>query len=181
MKKLLTSLALAAAFALLPAQAASADILDLSAGVFPDDELTALSSSGHHFAVGGGTTAIGVHFAFSAHCKSATGVCPAGSGTASGYAVVRSPVQGEAQGHVCAYQTLGPGAARLWIVVEKASGDAFNSFAQFPNLNITAIDNGGPPSGTPDLLIPQTQDACAATSGFGGGGPVVQGNVVVRP
>jgi hypothetical protein len=46
MKRLAASLALAAALALLPAHAASADILDLSAGVFPDDELAALSSSG---------------------------------------------------------------------------------------------------------------------------------------
>jgi hypothetical protein len=37
MRRLGASLVLAAVLALLPAQAASADVLDLSAGVFPDD------------------------------------------------------------------------------------------------------------------------------------------------
>jgi hypothetical protein len=62
---------LAASLALLPAQTASADI-DLTAGVFPDDQLAALSSTGHGFGVGGGTTATGTQFAFSASARTSS-------------------------------------------------------------------------------------------------------------
>ena len=43
--------------------------------------LPATASASNSFAVGGGTTSIiGTHFAFSAHCKLATGVCPPAPG-----------------------------------------------------------------------------------------------------
>src|SRR5437870_1453832 len=54
MKKLAVLLALAAALVLAPARAAPADILDLSAGVFPDDQLALFSQGSDPFAVGGG-------------------------------------------------------------------------------------------------------------------------------
>ena len=177
MKRLLVSLGLVVALTLLPARAASADILDLSAGVFPDDELAALSSSGKSFAVGGGRVNVGTHFAFSAHCKSVTGSCiPIFSETApSGYAVVRDPALGEFQGHVCAYDSPGPNVARIWIVVEKGSG----AFSSFPVLLVSVQDGG--PSGFPDSLVVLDEFVCGAGAGAPiTGGAVVQGNIVVK-
>jgi hypothetical protein len=166
MKKLLASLALAAALTLLPAQAASADILDLSAGVFPDDQLAALSSSGGSFAVGGGTLLVpaGEHFAFSAHL---------GPNGPSGYAVVRSPTLGEAQGHVCAYRP-GSGAASFFINVERGSG----FLGGFPNLEFLAVDNS--PSGASDILGVDPASLCADITEPTLASPVVQGNIVVK-
>jgi hypothetical protein len=164
MRRLAVLLALAAALVLLPAQAAPADILDLSAGVFPDDELAAQSSSGDPFAVGGGTVSIGTHFAFSAHLGP------------SGYAVVSDPALGEAQGHVCLYLPQTSNFAAFAIVVERGSG----FYGSFPNFQFFAGDFGGePPSGTPDSLQLGPRFGC----GVGGeppGGPVVKGNIVVR-
>ena len=152
MRRLAALFAPAAALGLLPAQAASAETLKLTAGVFPTEQLTALSSSDDPFAVGGGTTGPvegeleGVHFAFSGHCKSATGVCEPGSGTASGYAVVSDPVRGKAQGHVCAMEVVGPlpapfvgNFAGIGVVVEKGSG----FLGSFPYLVVEAVDSGG--------------------------------------
>jgi hypothetical protein len=175
MKKLLASLV--AVFALLPAQAASADILNLTAGVFPDDQLAALSSTGDPFAVGGGTADI-TQFAFSAHCKSATGTCSSSGTAPSGYAVVSDPTLGEAQGHVCAYRTLTTIQAEFWVVVEKGSG----ILGSFPVLDFIASDLGGePPNGVPDELIIRGADLCGgSSSGFTGSGPVFQGNIVVK-
>ena len=167
MKKLTASLALAAALTLVPAQAASADVLDLSAGVFPDDQLAALSSSGGSFAVGGGTLLFpaGEHFAFSAHLG------PKGP---SGYAVVSSPTLGEAQGHVCAYTPLGSRAASFLINVERGSGP----LGGFPNLEFLAVDNS--PSGAPDLLEVDLASLCSDTTEPTPASPVVQGNIVVK-
>ena len=176
MKKLLASLV--AVFALLPAQAASADVLNLSAGVFPDDQLAALSSTGDPFAVGGGTAGI-TQFAFSAHCKSATGTCSSSGTAPSGYAVVSDPTLGEAQGHVCAYRTLttNPNQAQFWVVVEKGSG----TLGSFPVLVFKASDFGGePPNGVPDELTIFGAFSCGTSSLGLTGGPVVQGNVVVK-
>jgi len=171
MKKLAASLALTAALALLPAQAASADILDLSAGVFPDDELAALSSSGDPFAVGGGTLGnpSGTHFAFSAHL---------GPNGPSGYAVVSDPVFGEAQGRVCRVgMFVISHEARFSIEVEKGSG----TLGSFPFLVFGAADNEGePPTGTlADFLVVAPGSVC------GGGfiflsSEVDQGNIVVK-
>jgi hypothetical protein len=175
MKKLLASLV--AVFALLPAQAASADTLNLSAGVFPQDELAALSSTGDPFAVGGGTAGI-TQFAFSAHCKSAGG-CPPNSATASGYAVVSDAASGEDQGHVCEYLPINtnPDAAEFWVIVEKGSG----YFGSFPVLDFIASDFGDePPNGSPDNLIISGAPFCGTSFGGFTGGPVVQGNVVVK-
>jgi hypothetical protein len=177
MKKLLASLV--ALFALLPAQAASADVLNLSAGVFPDDQLAALSSTGDPFAVGGGTADI-TQFAFSAHCKSATGTCSSSGTAPSGYAVVSDPTLGEAQGHVCAYRTLttNPNQAQFWFVVEKGSG----SFGFFPFLDVIASDVGGPNGSPDDLFVsPLGAPSCGAGSATFTGGPVTQGNIVVKP
>jgi hypothetical protein len=174
MKKLLASLV--AMFALLPAQAASADVLNLSAGVFPDDQLAALSSTGDPFAVGGGTAFI-TQFAFSAHCKSATGRCSSSGTAPSGYAVVSDPTLGEAQGHVCEYRTLTTIQAEFWVVVEKGSG----TLGSFPVLDFIASDLGGePPNGVPDELKISAAPFCNSSSGFTGSGPVVQGNIVVK-
>jgi hypothetical protein len=174
MKRLGASLVLAAALALLPARAASADILDLSAGVFPDDELAALSSSGDPFAVGGGSLGVTMsgtqpHFAFSAHL---------GANGPSGYAVVSDPALGEAQGHVCLYQALANNAAEFWIDVEKGSG----FLGSGSNVHLVAFDFGGePPSGAPDELDIVQAEGCGAPIGGGVGGFVVQGNIVVKP
>ena len=164
MKRLLASLAFTAVLALAPTQA---NALDLTAGVFPDDQLAAQSSSGNHFAVGGGTVSIGTHFAFSAHL---------GPNGPSGYAVVSDPALGEAQGHVCLYLPQTSNFAAFAIVVERGSG----FYGSFPNFQFFAGDFGGePPSGTPDSLQLGPRFAC----GVGGeppGGPVVKGNIVVR-
>jgi hypothetical protein len=164
MKRLAASLMVVSALALLPAQAATADILNLSAGVFPQDELTTLSSSGNSFAVGGGTDDLGTHFAFSAH--------PGPNGP-SGYAVVSGPF-GQAQGHVCAYLGISSNSTDFWIVVEKGSGILGSS----PSLAIIVLDNGEPPSGAPDAFGVQAAPTCPSVNAFLRN--VVQGNVVVK-
>jgi hypothetical protein len=181
MRRLAALFALAAALALLPAQAASAETLKLTAGVFPTEQLTALSSSDDPFAVGGGTTAPGgVHFAFSGHCKSATGVCEPGSGTASGYAVVSDPVRGEAQGHVCAMEVVGPPPvpfAGIGVVVEKGSG----FLGSLPYLFVLAADFGKEPGSLPDLFAAEPLPECVTSQKEPPLEPVVQGNIVVKP
>ena len=145
------------------------------------------SALSHSFSVGGGTATAAnelgegeTHFAFSAHCKSATGVCPPGTGTASGYAVVRDSVFGTAQGHVCAVGVfvLPPPAAGIGIAVEKGSG----LLGSAPFLVFAVADFGAElPSGSPDLFGFEALDRCDI--GVGGGlntGPVVQGNIVVK-
>jgi hypothetical protein len=152
----------------LPAQAASADILNLTAGVFPDDQLSALSSTGDPFAVGGGTVgnASGTHFAFAAHLS------PNGP---SGYAVVSDPALGEAQGHVCAYLPATTNDARFSINVEKGSG----FLGSVSNLDFVVEDGGEPPSGA-DLFVVEAALGCQGQAHGGTGGPVVQGNIVVK-
>jgi hypothetical protein len=144
------------------------------------------TASADSFAVGGGATVSDpesdfpdFHFSFSAHCKSATGECPSGSGTASGYAVVSHPVFGKAQGHVCAAAVFPdvPGAA-IGIVVEKGSGE----LGSFPFVQLIVADFGGePPSGSPDLfaIVPEF-DCHLGVGGGSGASPVVQGNIVVK-
>jgi hypothetical protein len=163
-KRLAASLVVVCALALLPAQAASAEILDLTAGVFPDDELAALSSTGDPFAVGGGTTGT-LHFAFSAHL---------GPNGPSGYAVVRDPTLGEAQGDVVCYRETSPHQAVFFIEKTKGSG----LFGSRPFLGLFAADFtpfaadfffATPAFGT---------GSCVLDSGFGG--PVTQGNIVVK-
>lgn len=170
MRRLAVLLALAAGLALLllPAQAAPADILDLSAGVFPQDELAAQSSSGDPFAVGGGLSSTGDHFAFSARL---------GPNGPSGYAVVSNPALGEAQGHVCGYfpQLFPPNFASFAIVVARGSG----SYGSFPNLQFFVGDLGEPPSGAPDLLAIGPINTCS-TGGEPPIGSVIKGNIVVR-
>src|SRR5919198_3109608 len=169
MKKVLASLVLAAMVALLPAQAASADISDLTAGVFPDDELAALSSTGDPFAVGGGATGVSfaVHFAFSAHL---------GPNGPSGYAVLREPTLGEAQGNVVCYRQDGPGEATFFI--EKKKGSGFLGSATF--VGVLVRDSGAqPPGGDFLLALPlSSHQGCAIDSGVGG--VVTQGNIVVK-
>jgi hypothetical protein len=170
MKKLLASLV--AVFALLSAQAASADTLDLTAGVFPDDQLSALSSTGDPFAVGGGSAGT-LHFAFSAHCKSATGVCP--SPTSSGYAVVRDPTLGDAQGPVVCFGQGSPNQAVFYIETKKGSG----FLGSRPYLGLFAADFNPPFAA--DLFFVQPNSATAScTLDSGPGGPVTQGNIVVK-
>jgi hypothetical protein len=169
MRRIAILISLAAALALLPTQAASADILDLTVGVFPDDELAALSSSGDPFAVGGGTLSTGTHFAFSAHLG------PSGP---SGYAVVSNPALGEAQGHVCAYfpQLVPPNFASFVIVVERGSG----YYGSFSNLQFFAGDLGEPSSGARDLLALGPTIGGCTTGGEPPIGSVIKGNIVVR-
>ena len=175
MKKLALLVGVAAVLAFVPAQAASADLLDLgtgdlSAGVFPDDQLTALSSSGYPFTVGGGTTADAVQFAVSAHNG------PKGP---SGYAVVKHPVAGTAQGHVVCYLASFPfdgGRASFFsIVVEKGSG----FLASSPFLLFRAFDSGQP-GGAGDQLGIERAPVCAI--GLGDFPPtlVTQGNIVIK-
>jgi hypothetical protein len=173
MKKLLASLTVA--LALLPAQTASADILNLSAGVFPDDEFAALSSTGDPFAVGGGTTATGTHFAFSAHCKNTNGQCFfAGQPAPSGYAVVSDPVLGQAQGHVCGAIVVGSTAA-FDIVVEKGSGFLGSS----PLVSFRVIDGGQPPSGADTISVAAPPQDCRSLI-IHADQVVTQGNIVVK-
>ena len=176
MKRLAASLALAVALSLLPAQAASADTLDLTAGVFPDDQLAALSSTGHGFAVGGGTTATGTHFAFSAHCKDAINGCSPGLGQTapSGYAIVRDPALGEAQGHVCAMDVQASPLADFWIDVEKGSG----TLGSYPTLFFVVTDGGQPPSGADEFGV-GVSSGCPAMD-IAVPDVVTQGNIVVK-
>jgi hypothetical protein len=159
-------LALAAALALVPAQAASADILDLSAGVFPDDQLAALSSSGDPFAVGGGTAET-VHFAFSAHL---------GPNGPSGYAVVSDPALGEAQGNVVCFNEIVPGQQVVFFI-EKQKGSGF--FGAQPFLAILAADFGKSPVG--DFFDARPATLPPPTCNFDNiSRPVTQGNIVVK-
>jgi hypothetical protein len=88
--------------------------------------------------------ASGTHFAFSARCKSGLRFC--GEPAASGYAVVRDPALGEAQGHVCFYSAGAPQHAGFSIVVERGSG----FYGSFPNFEFFAHDTGGePPTARP--------------------------------
>jgi hypothetical protein len=145
------------------------------------------TASAEPFAVGGGTVGSvpgfdlsGSHFAFSAHCKAAD-CAPPGSETVAGYAVVSHPVLGKAQGHVCAFQTLGGeafgfSAASFAILVEEGSGP----LASAPFLAFVAFDGsrGGP---VPDGLGVFPREGCeliGAPSAFGA--PLVKGNIVVK-
>ena len=172
MKKVLASLVLVAMVALLPAQAASADTIDLTAGVFPDDQLAALSSTGDPFAVGGGSVDT-LHFAFSAHCKGAAGLCPPPD--ASGYAVVRDPVLGEAQGHVVCYRQTASNQAVFYIETTRGSG----FFGSRPLLGIFAADFNPPFAADLFFAFPNFATG-SCTFDSGPGGPVTQGNIVVN-
>ena len=162
MKRLLAFVV--AVLALLPVQAASADTPGLSAGVFPNDELTPLSSSGNSFAVGGGSTVNGTQFAFSAHLN------PKGP---AGYAVVKDPICGEAQGHVCGYAPVGARSALFSIVVEKGSG----ILGDLPNVTFMVTDNSG--TGTPSFFMFMLAEGCQDI-GDGVNGVVTRGNIVVK-
>jgi hypothetical protein len=167
MKRLAASVAVA--LALLPAQAASAGTLDLTAGVFPDDQLALLSQGSDPFAVGGGRIGV-THFAFSAHL---------GPNGPSGYAVIRSdnPAIGSAQGEVTCYRRNTPDfSAGFGIHVKKGSG----LLGSAGDLTFDAIDSGGP-SGLPDFLtISRDLGPGICGGNFIAGGPVIQGNIVVR-
>ena len=169
----------AVALVLLPAQAASADLVDLvptgdlTAGVFPQDQFSTLSSSGDPFAVGGGTAST-TKFAFSAHCKNASVVCP--SGTASGYAVVKDPVFGDVQGNVICYRAFGTGRAVFEIEEKKGSG--FLGSGLFVTFAVT--DSGvTPPTGDQLFAAPHGIPLGCAALGIVGGF-VTQGNIVVK-
>lgn len=169
MKKLAALVGILAVLALVPAQAASAEVLDLSAGVFPDGEFTALSSSGDPFAVGGGTITDATQFAFSAHL---------GPGGASGYGVVKTPALGEAQGRVVCYIPNVPNTRAVFeIEVEKGSGLAGS--ADF--LEFEVDDLGEPPSANPDqLAVFGGNGTCGGVGIVVAGFFVAQGNVVVQ-
>jgi hypothetical protein len=193
MKKLAASLALAAAFALLPAQAASADTLDLSAGVFPDDQFAALSSSGDPFAVGGGTETFQgrtLHFAFSAHQNSPnppTGyvvlnnVAPPPLFT-GGQAKIEGPVQ-------CLAILAGffnSNVANMVFTVKKTNS---TDFVVGEQIIWDVRDNGNPnnqttpdtSSYTPSSLNPNAVSAiCNGQVSGIPGAPVTQGNIVVK-
>ncbi len=167
MKRLAALLTLGAALALLPAQAAPADTLNLTAGVFPDDQLDALSASGYHFAVGGGTAGdvSTTHFAFSAH---------GGPNGPSGYVVLNDPVLGKAQGDVCAVSVVPPEAS-IWFQVKKGSG----TFGTFQVLRLIVADVSGTLGADAFHVL--------TTTGCGGPGEteiagttVLQGNIVVK-
>ena len=170
MKKLAALIGVAAALALVPAQASA---LDLTAGVFPNDEFAALGSSGDPFAVGGGVTGVTrTHFAFAAHLG------PKGP---SGYAVVTTTVLGggEAQGHVVCFLNPAPQEAEFGILIEKASG--FFTFAEFQFVTFLVLDNGEPsPGAIPDGLSIFAGATPCRTDTPVGGGPVDQGNIVVK-
>jgi hypothetical protein len=171
MKKLGAVAVIAASLALIGAGAASAQVLDVSAGdltagVFPDDELTALSSSGYPFAVGGGQTPDG-QFAFSAHNG------PQGP---SGYAVIKTAFY-KAQGHVVCFGSTTPRVAIFTIEIEKASG----ALAGVAFVSIGAFDSMQP-GGTGDFFNVHASTGPCALLPFSlpGSGPVTQGNIVVK-
>jgi hypothetical protein len=134
------------------------------------------SAASGSFAVGGGWLVSGGHFAFSAHCKSATGTCLPSGTVPSGHAVVRDPGPfglGEAQGHVCAYQTTSSNSAKFWINVEKGSGN----LGSFPVLVFEATNSTGT---LPDVLHVAETSACGAASTGGSASFVDKGNIVVK-
>lgn len=174
MKKF-AAFAVAGLLSLVAAQPASAQVLDvgagdLTAGLFPDDELAALESSGYPFAVGGGQTATG-QFAFSAHNG------PAGP---SGYAVIKT-VEAQTQGHVVSYcrNTATPdggGLALFTIKVEQSRGLTLGEF-----VSISAFDSrqsGGTGDGV--FFLVSTGPCALLPSFYLGSGPVTQGNIVVK-
>src|SRR5262245_28001908 len=129
-------------------------------------------STGDPFAVGGGSAGT-LHFAFSAHCKSATGVCP--SATSSGYAVVRDPTLGDAQGPVVCFGQGSPNQAVFYIETKRGSG----FLGSRPYLGLFAADFNPPFAA--DLFFVQPNTATGScTLDSGPGGPVTQGNIVVK-
>ena len=139
----------------------------------PDDQLTALSSSGDPFAVGGGTTAgffggPGTQFAFSAHL---------GPNGPSGYAVVSIP-SGTIQGHVICYQPQSTNQGNFAFMVEKATG----VFARFVGETaVYTVRDSGQPSSAPSGDVITPSGTCSFLSSFEpSGGLVLQGNIVVR-
>jgi hypothetical protein len=119
-----------------------------------------------------------LRFAFSAQCKSAFGFCP--EPPPSGYAVVRHPTLGEAQGHVCGYSASDiSNEASFVIEVEKGSG----TLGSFPFVLFDAGDfQGEPPTGTfpPDQLAVAEATGCRSAGLLVFVGFVDQGNIVVK-
>jgi hypothetical protein len=137
----------------------------LTAGVFPDDQLAALGSTGDPFAVGGGSVET-LHFAFSAH--------PGPNGP-SGYAVVKDPELGEAQGDVVCYRETSPHQAVFFIETKKGTG----VLGSEPFLGLFAADFT--PFAVADFFFvsPGPGPGSCVLDG-GPGGPVTQGNIVVK-
>ena len=175
MKKLVAVTLIAGLISVMGAQAASAQLLDVSAedleaGVFPEGELAALSGSGYPFTVGGGQTRA-AQFAFSAH---------EGPNGPSGYAVIKTS-RYEAQGHVVCYGGNSPtedggGVGQFTFRVEQQVSDVPARF-----LHIVATDSGQP-GGTGDVLaINRPLAPCVISTAFlFGGGAVTQGDIVVK-
>jgi hypothetical protein len=189
MKRLAASLTLAVALALLPAQAASAGILDLNAGVFPDDEFAALSSTGDPFAVGGGTETFQgrtLHFAFSAHQNSPN--------PPTGYVVLKDVAppptftggQDKIEGPVQCLAIAGNLANMVFTVKKTNSTD----FVVGEQIIWAVLDNGNPNNQTtPDMssyIIPSAASLGEVSAICNGQviatpiAPVTQGNIVVK-
>ena len=117
------------------------------------------------FAVGGGSTGT-LHFGFSARL---------GPHGPSGYAVVKDPTLGEAQGHVVCYRGTSPHQTVFFIETEKGSG----LLGSRPFLGLFAADFT--PFSVADFFFVSPAFAtgsCVLDSGPGG--PVSQGNIVVK-
>jgi hypothetical protein len=144
----------------------------LTPNVSPEEQALFSSSGPSPFAVGNGTLAVReTSFDFSAHLD------PKGG---SGYAVIKDPTDGDAQGHVCPGIVIeSPGTVQFWIEVEKGDG----TLGLFPFIKITATDSGERPrtGAVPDSLVVQGASACTFPGTFGFGGPVDRGNIVVKP
>jgi hypothetical protein len=180
MRRMLIALMVSVGVLVLPGSA-TAQLLDvgagdLTAGVFPDEELAALESSGYPFAVGGGITSDTSKFAFSAHL---------GPNGPSGYAVLKRGLLAagaEAQGHVVCYRPGGiPGVALFTIRIEKAANLGV-PVTDFPFITFRVLDSAVTGSTLSDALLATQRHAPDCIDGpvSVGGGPVVRGNIVVK-
>ena len=166
MRRFVITLSAVAALVLLPAHAAWGESSDLTPGVSPEEQSVASSSSQEPFAVGGGSLAgRETSFAFSARLAKK-------GESASGHAVIRDPVDGDAQGHLCpAIEIDTLGTLRFWIEVDHGSG----TLGLFPFLEITATD------GVPDSLAVRGASACTFPGTFGFDAPVGRGTILIKP
>ena len=173
MKKFAAFAVIAGLLSVAAAQPASAQVLDvdagdLTAGVFPDEQLATLESSGSPFAVGGGMTAL-EKFAFAAHLGS--------NGKPSGYAVLKGEAffrpEFEVQGRVDCYVAGGLGAAQFGIEIDEKRSSGLTGAGGFITFDV--VD-----SEVEDTIKAyRTAVGCTPALPFALG-PVIRGNIVVR-
>jgi len=138
-------------------------VLVLAVGAISATPAGAASDTG--FAVGGGATGT-LHFAFSAHL---------GPNGPSGHAVVKDPILGEAQGPIVCYRETSPHQAVFFIETKKGSG----VLGSETFLGLFAADFT--PFAVADFFFVSPTFAIGSCVLDGGpGGPITQGNIVVK-